>query len=278
MLWLARVALSAGSTPVIAVSSADASATVRAVEARRQPPPPPPAAIEPETQRAPSPATAGPLKDAFLEEVRKVKKFFHGTVVAQAQSIEQDGDRIVFTFGPHHKALRAQFEQNRPLLEDIASRLATNGDFVRLQTLPGIGPILAMLILAEARDLRRFGCARQFLKYCGFDLCTEQSGQSRGQTHLSKRGNARLRYAFWLAGAVAIRMQQNSFRRKFEDYIRPDPKNADRRRKAYTAVAAKLARVAYAMITTGTDYRRFPEATRPSGRIPSPRAVEASTS
>jgi transposase len=158
---------------------------------------------------------------------------------------------------------------------DAVERLRTHPDFVRLQTLPGVGPILAMLILAEARDLRRFGHVRQFLKYCGFDLCTEQSGQFRGSTHLSKRGNARLRYAFWLAGTVAIRMQQNSFRRKFEDYIRPDPKNADRRRKAYSAVAAKVARVAYTMITNGTDYRRFPEATRPSGRIPSPRAVEA---
>ncbi len=72
--------------------------------------------------------------------------------------------------------------------------------FQRLQTLPGVGPILAMTIVAEARDLRRFGHVRQFLKYCGFDLCTEQSGQFRGTTHLSKRGNARLRYAFWMAG------------------------------------------------------------------------------
>jgi transposase len=158
---------------------------------------------------------------------------------------------------------------------DAVTHLADHPDFRRLQTLPGIGPILAMIILAEARDLRRFGHARQFLKYCGFDLCTEQSGQFRGTTHLSKRGNARLRYAFWMAGTVAIRMQQNSFRRKFEDYIRPDPLNADRRRKAYTAVAAKMARVAYAVITTGIDYRRFPEAARPGGRIPSPRAVEA---
>ena len=57
-------------------------------------------------------------------------------------------------------------------------------------------------------------------------------------------GNARLRYAFWMAGTVAIRMQQNRFRRKFEDYVRPDPQNADRRRKRDTAVAAKMARVA----------------------------------
>jgi len=180
------------------------------------------------------------------------------------------------------RMLRVVLEEYRALcalrkrLEvDITTQLATHPDFVRLQTLPGIGPILAMIILAEARDLRRFGCTRQFLKYCGFDLCTEQSGQFRGSTHLSKRGNARLRYAFWMAGTVAIRMQQNSFRRKFEDYIRPDPKNADRRRKGYTAVAAKMARVAYAVVTSGLDYRRFPEATRPGGTIPSLGAVEA---
>lgn len=166
-------------------------------------------------------------------------------------------------------------QRRKQLQEDAAERLAGHADFERLQTLPGVGPVLALLILAEVRDFRRFGHVRQFLKYCGFDLCTEQSGQYRGRTHLSKRGNARLRYAFWMAGTVAIRMQQNSFRRKFEDYVRPDPQNADRRRKAYSAVAAKVARVAYTMVTTGIDYRRFPEATRPGGRIPSPRAVEA---
>lgn len=170
---------------------------------------------------------------------------------------------------------RALCRLRKRLEADVVVRLGAQPDFQRLQTLPGVGPILAMTILAEAGDLRRFGHARQFLKYCGFDLCTEQSGQFRGTTHLSKRGNARLRYAFWMAGTVAIRMQQNSFRRKFEDYIRPDPQNADRRRKAYTAVAAKMARVAYAVIITGIDYRRFPEATRPGGRISSRRAVEA---
>jgi transposase len=170
---------------------------------------------------------------------------------------------------------RVLCQLRKSLEAEVVTGLANQPDFVRLQTLPGIGPILAMIILAEARDLRRFKCTRQFLKYCGFDLCTEQSGQFRGTTHLSKRGNARLRYAFWMAGTVAIRMQQNSFRRKFEDYIRPDPQNTDRRRKGYTAVAAKMARVAYAVVTTGIDYRRFPEATRPGGRIPSPGAVEA---
>jgi len=132
-----------------------------------------------------------------------------------------------------------------------------------------------MLILAEAGDLRRFSHYRKFLKYCGLDLCTDQSGKFRGTTRLSKRGNARLRYAFWMAGTGAIRVRQNSFREKFDNYVRSDPQSADLKRKAYTAVAAKVARVAFGLLKTGTDYRRFPEATIPSGRIPSLGAVEA---
>ena len=153
--------------------------------------------------------------------------------------------------------------------------LGDQADFARLRTIPGIGPILALIILAESRDLRRFRHHRQYLKYCGLDLCTAQSGQTRGLSHLSKRGNARLRYAFWLAASVAIRMRQNSFRRKYEAYIRPDPLNRDRRRKAYVAVAAKMARVAYALIKSGTDYRRFEETGVPGGGTRSHEAVEA---
>jgi len=177
--------------------------------------------------------------------------------------------RVVLNEYLHLCRLRREME------EQVVARLSNHADFRRLQTIPGIGPILALIILAEAGNLRRFSHDQKFLKYCGLDLSTEQSGQFRGTTKLSKRGNARLRYAFWMAGAVAVRAKQNSFCQKFHDYIRRDPLNPDLRRKAYTAVAAKMARVVYAVVKTGTDYRRFPEATVPGGRIPSLRAVEA---
>ena len=164
----------------------------------------------------------------------------------------------------------------RQKIESMAEgTLETSTDYQRLKTLPGVGPILAMTLLAEAGDLRRFRHHRQFLKYCGFNLATYQSGLSRGQSRLSKRGNARLRQAFWMAAAVAIRQRENSFRTKYENYIRKDPSNADLKRKAYTAVAAKMARVAYALIKSGIDYRGYHEAAIPSGKIPIRRAVGA---
>ncbi len=66
---------------------------------------------------------AGEFKEAFLGETRRAKKFFYGTVVAQAK-IDFEPDRVVFAFTPQHRALRAQFEQMRPWLETTASQLA----------------------------------------------------------------------------------------------------------------------------------------------------------
>jgi transposase len=166
--------------------------------------------------------------------------------------------------------------QLRDSIENRADALLQkNTDYQRLRRIPGIGPISALTILAEAGDLRRFSHHRQFLKFCGLDLATEQSGQFRGLSRLSKRGNARLRTVFWMAASVAVRMRENSFRAKFERYMRSDPGNADRKRKAYVAVAAKVARVTYALVRSGADYRCFYEAAVPGGRTRSARAVEA---
>lgn len=164
----------------------------------------------------------------------------------------------------------------RQQIEQQADRyMGDNEDYHRLQTIPGIGPITALTILAEVGDIRRFSHYKKFLKYCGLDLSTEQSGRFRGMSKLSKRGNSRLRLAFWVAATVAIRMRENTFRHKYENYIKTDPANKDLKRKAYTAIAAKMARVAYSVIKTGTDYRCFYESAIPSGKIPSSRAVEA---
>ena len=116
--------------------------TVKAVETRREAalPSKPASASEGGASVAPKPAPAteggpsvpsrpvsaseGGLKETLLEEIRKQKKFFYGTVVAQAQRIDVAGDKVVFVFGAQHRALRTQLEQNRPWLEETASRLA----------------------------------------------------------------------------------------------------------------------------------------------------------
>lgn len=153
--------------------------------------------------------------------------------------------------------------------------LSDHRDYQLLCSITGIGPINALTILAEAGDLRRFRHHRQFLKFCGMDLATNQSGMFRGQTKLSKYGNARLRRTFWMAAQVAVMQRTNSFRDKFERYVSHDRHNAHVRRKAYTAVAAKVARTAHAIIKSGQPYRPFFEGAAQAEGPLSVRAVEA---
>jgi transposase len=158
---------------------------------------------------------------------------------------------------------RSLIRQRNEIEAQADELLRHSQDYQLLRQIPGIGPINALTIIAEAGDLRRFGHHRQFLKFCGLDLSTQQSGQYRGQTRLSKFGNARLRRTLWIAGQVAIRQRENGFRHKFERYIAKDRDNPDLRRKAMTAITAKMARVVHAVVKGGSDYRPFVE-----GRVP----------
>ncbi len=228
-------------------------------------------------EQFPTPASISQYaKEAFIEEAwdvvgRKVSKArLLADIYETAQSsiglpVPADSAalsmfKMVLTEG------RSLIRQRDAIERQAHTALANNEDYQRLRQVPGIGPITAMTILAEAGDLRRFRHHRQFLKFCGLDLATHQSGQFRGQTKLSKFGNARLRRALWVAAQVAIRQRDNSFRAKYERYIARDRDNADLKRKALTAITAKMARTAHAIIKSGSNYRPFFEAPMPSGR------------
>jgi DNA polymerase-3 subunit gamma/tau len=124
--------LEKGGTPAqpapASARSLSTTAAARAVTARREQAVPAPTPPDRSGNGSPVASSSGPpagadVKSAFLAEVQKSKKFFYGTVVAQAH-IDFEADRVVFRFGPQHRALRQQLEQMRGWLEDLASRLA----------------------------------------------------------------------------------------------------------------------------------------------------------
>ena len=66
---------------------------------------------------------AGDPKPALLAEIKRAKKFFYGTVVAQAQRIDLEDDRLVFVFTPTQRTLAGQVEANREWLEGTAAQV-----------------------------------------------------------------------------------------------------------------------------------------------------------
>lgn len=69
------------------------------------------------------------------------------------------------------------------------------------QTLPGIDSVIALTILIEGGDLRRFAHHRQFLKYCDLDLAKSRSGTQRGKER--RRGGAARELALAVVDDVA---------------------------------------------------------------------------
>jgi transposase len=71
--------------------------------------------------------------------------------------------------------------QQRNAIEDRAVELlGDHPDYLLLRTIPASGQSTRSTMLAETGDLRRFRHHRQFLKFCGMDLATVQSGMFRG--------------------------------------------------------------------------------------------------
>ena len=65
----------------------------------------------------------GEQKATVLAEIKRAKKFFYGTVVAQAQRISLTGSTLVFIFTPAQKTLAHQLAQNAPWLEATAEKV-----------------------------------------------------------------------------------------------------------------------------------------------------------
>ena len=97
-----------------------------------KPAPPQPKAVAPVAPPAPKPAepavkavgAGGDVKAALMSAIREGNKVFFSMVVAQAQTVEAEGDAIMFAFAPVHKSLRGQFENKRGWLEKLALQIA----------------------------------------------------------------------------------------------------------------------------------------------------------
>ena len=74
-----------------------------------------------------------------------------------------------------------------------------------LESIPGIGKRTATRLLAEIENISQYKSARQVAAYAGLTPRNNRSGTRRGQTRLSKTGNARVRKALFLPAMVAKR-------------------------------------------------------------------------
>jgi transposase len=134
----------------------------------------------------------------------------------------------------------------------------------RLRQVPGVGPTIAPA-LATCLLEKRFTHPDQFVAYLGLDIRVLRSGQRTGQTGLSKYGDAELRRLLYMAALGAARSKTDrTFARRYErEQAKGLAKTA-----ALNAMARKLAKVTWSLVTHRTSYdparvESQPNATKP---------------
>ena len=153
------------------------------------------------------------------------------------------------------KELELQIAEMNDEVERIAS---TDPACVRLRQIPGIGPLVARAIVASIGNGAAFQKGREFAAWMGLVPKQHSTGGKAKLYGISKRGNSYLRKIL-VHGARAIvlrskreRIAMGSWMTALENRA---PKNV-----LIIATANKLARIAWAVLSTGQDYRPFPNA------------------
>jgi transposase len=120
--------------------------------------------------------------------------------------------------------------------------------FYRLRSLPGVGKILALVLLYEIHDIHRFPRVQEFVSYCRLVKCARESAGKRYGTAGAKIGNAYLKWAF--SEAAVLFLRNNPAGQKY--LARLAKKHG--KGKALTVLAHKLARAVYDMLRRDTAF------------------------
>jgi transposase len=134
----------------------------------------------------------------------------------------------------------------------LAALVTTDPEVARLTTMPQIGPVTAVAVVATVDDIRRFRSAHQFSAYFGLVPRERSSGERQQRGAITKTGNGRVR---WLLIEAAWRVL--SSRQDALAALRTWGRQlAARRGKrvAVVALARRIAGVLFAMWRDGVPY------------------------
>jgi transposase len=120
--------------------------------------------------------------------------------------------------------------------------------YQRLQTIPGVGRVLGLVLLYEMHDWRRFATVGEFLSYARLVRCVHESAGKKLGTGYNKIGNPHLK---WGCREAACHLLQVSERAKKWKQRYEQKRGAG---KALSVLSAKLGRAIYHLLRKQEDF------------------------
>jgi transposase len=155
-------------------------------------------------------------------------------------------DRVVRKSIATDLALLERYDALIRDLEGYLVRQAKQHDaqaYHRLRTIPGVGQVLALTILYEIHDIRRFERVQQLASYARLVRCAKESAGKRHGTSGAKMGNVHLKWAF---SEAALGFARHSAEGKA---LLARLEKRFGKGKALSILAHKLGRAVYFMLT-----------------------------
>ena len=145
-------------------------------------------------------------------------------------------------------------KQEKEIKENISDILKQTPELQkevnRLMSIPGVGQLTAVIVLAETNGFELIRNKKQVSSYAGLDVKEKQSGTSiKGKPRISKKGNRSLRRAMHFPTLTAVKWDGN-FK---EIYTRIVSKHGIKM-KALIAIQRKILELTYVLFKKQTEY------------------------
>ena len=137
--------------------------------------------------------------------------------------------------------LTEQIESLEAVIEERAGSLK---ETQLLMTIPGVSYFTALTIYAEIGDVSRFDSDKDVVSYVGLNPVIRESGDSRFEGSISKRGSGRVRWLLVQSSYTAVHTCQDEYLSRF--YNRLAQRKSSK--KAIVATARKLLVSMYHML------------------------------
>lgn len=154
--------------------------------------------------------------------------------------------------------LGRQIDELNARIEEIDAKLAdahkANAVSQRLATIPGVGPVTALTLAIEI-DPATFESGRHLAAWAGLTPQEHSTGGKQRMGGISRAGNERLRVLLVAGATSVINAAMRPGSKQMTDWLRALLQRKPRKLAA-VALANKMARVAWAPMTSGETYRR----------------------
>jgi len=150
------------------------------------------------------------------------------------------------------KYLELHEQRIKELKGKIKEDAKNDEDMKRLQSIPGVGPVVAYAFVAHVGDGSRFSKGAQVSNYLGFVPRLDYSGTIQRHGHITKRGNGYLRgLLVQAAWTMTLSKKAGALSTRYKYYTLCQEAS---KKKTIVSIARKLAELMYSVLRNKTIY------------------------